>query len=93
MRPTFGDAIGADLSLTFVSPYALDDGLAGRLGLRRRLAALKDTRATGKADMKANDALPTIDIRPDTFEIAIDEAVVTPAPADVLPLAQLYTMF
>ncbi|QRY61542.1 urease subunit alpha [Gordonia sp. PDNC005] len=93
MRPAFGDAIGADLSLTFVSPHALDDGLAGRLGLRRTLAALKDTRATGKADMKVNDALPKIDIRPDTFEIAIDETIVTPAPADVLPLAQLYTMF
>ncbi|NLD53149.1 MAG: amidohydrolase family protein, partial [Burkholderiaceae bacterium] len=92
-RPAFGDAIGADLSVSFVSPAALDDGLADRLGLRRRLVALKSTREVSKADMKNNDALPTIDIRPDTFEISIDGEPVTPAPAERLPLAQLYTMF
>ena len=40
-----------------------------------------------------NDALPTIDIEPETFEISIDGDVVGPAPAEVLPLAQLYSMF
>lgn len=92
-RPAFGDAIGADVSVSFVSPAALDDGLADRLDLRRRLVPLKPTRDVGKADMKNNDALPAIDIRPDTFEISIDGEPVTPAPADRLPLAQLYTMF
>ncbi|WP_448221791.1 urease subunit alpha [Gordonia iterans] len=92
-RSAFGDAIGADLSVSFVSPAALDDGLADRLGLRRRLVALKSTREVSKADMKNNDVLPTIDIRPDTFEISIDGEPVTPAPAERLPLAQLYTMF
>ncbi|MFT3661327.1 MAG: urease subunit alpha [Gordonia sp. (in: high G+C Gram-positive bacteria)] len=92
-RPAFGDAIGADLSVTFVSPAALDDGLAERLELRRRLAPLKPTRAVGKKDMKVNDALPSIEIRPDTFAISIDGEPVTPAPAERLPLAQLYTMF
>ncbi|MFT4087111.1 MAG: urease subunit alpha [Gordonia sp. (in: high G+C Gram-positive bacteria)] len=93
MRPAFGDAIGADLSVSFVSPAALDDGLADRLNLRRRLAPLRPTRDVGKADMKLNDALPRIDIRPDTFEISIDGRPVTPAPAQELPLAQLYSMF
>jgi urease subunit alpha len=93
MRPAFLDAIGADLSLTFVSPAALADGLPERLGLRRRLAAVRSTRAVTKADLKNNDALPRIDIRPDTFAISIDGENVVPAPADRLPLAQLYTMF
>lgn len=92
-RPTFGDAIGADLSLTFVSPAALDDGLAQRLGLRRRLVPLRPTRSIGKKDMKVNDALPIIDIAPDTFAISINGEAVTPAPAERLPLAQLYSMF
>ncbi|GAA4753629.1 urease subunit alpha [Gordonia alkaliphila] len=92
-RPAFGAAIGADISLSFVSPAALDDGLAERLGLRRRLAPLRPTRHIGKADMKVNDALPRIDIAPDTFEIAVDGQLVTPAPAQRLPLAQLYSMF
>ncbi|MDQ4214659.1 urease subunit alpha [Microbacterium capsulatum] len=93
MRPAFGDAIGAERSVTFVSPAALDDGLAGRLGLRRRLLPLAATRGVGKAQMRNNDALPAIDIRPDTFDISIDGERVEPAPVSVLPLAQLYTMF
>ena len=72
MRPSFGDTIGADLSVTYVSPAALEAGLAETLGLRRRLAAVEPTRHIGKADMKNNDVLPSIRIRPDTFEIAID---------------------
>ncbi|MCU1538163.1 MAG: urease, alpha subunit, partial [Humibacillus sp.] len=93
MRPSFGDAIGADLSLSFVAPAALDDGLADRIGLRRRLAGVKDTRGVGKAQMVNNDVLPRIEIDPETFTIAVDGDVVEPAPADVLPMAQLYSLF
>ena len=93
MRPTFGDAIGADLSLSFVAPAALADGLVGRLGLRRGLAPVKDTRGVGKAQMINNDALPDIRIDPETFTITIDGDVVEPAPAESLPMAQLYSMF
>ena len=93
MRPAFGDATGADHSVSFVAPAALDDGLADRLGLRRRLLAVRPTRAVGKAQMRNNDALPAIDIDPETFAIAIDGEQVEPAPADRLPLAQLYSMF
>jgi len=93
MRPTFGDTTGADRSVSFVAPAALDDGLADRLGLRRRLAPVHDTRAVGKAQMRNNDALPAIDIDPETFAIAIDGEQVVPAPAERLPLAQLYSLF
>ena len=92
-RPAFGDAIGADLSVTYVSPAALDAGLAQQLGLRRRLAAVEPTRGIGKAQMRNNDALPAISIRPDTFEISIDGEGVEPDPATSLPLAQLYNLF
>ncbi|MCX8529950.1 MAG: urease subunit alpha, partial [Rhodoluna sp.] len=93
MRPSFTDAIGASLSYSFVSPAAIEDGLAERLGLVRELKAVNSTRGVGKADMKNNDTLPKIDIRPDTFAISIDGDLVVPAPAESLPLAQLYTMF
>ncbi|WP_205850155.1 urease subunit alpha [Nakamurella flava] len=93
MRPALTDAIGADLSVSFVAPRALDDGLAGRLGLRRELVGVKPTRDVGKAQMINNDALPKIDIEPDTFQISIDGERVEPAPATELPLAQLYSMF
>lgn len=93
MRPTFGDAIGGSLSASFVSPAALDAGLAERLGLSRKLLPLAPTREIGKADMRNNDALPSIDIRPDTFDISIDGELVEPSPAERLPLAQLYQLF
>ncbi|MRX42487.1 urease subunit alpha [Agromyces sp. Q22] len=92
-RPAFGEAIGADLSVSYVSPAALDAGLADELGLRRRLAAVEPTRGIGKAQMRNNDALPAIRIRPDTFEISIDGDDVEPDPAASLPLAQLYNLF
>jgi urease subunit alpha len=93
MRPAFGHAIGADVSFAYVSPAAIDAGLADELGLRRQLRAVKPTRDIGKADLKNNFALPAIEIRPDTFEISIDGEMVEPAPAASLPLAQLYNLF
>ncbi|MGB4777960.1 urease subunit alpha [Microbacterium sp.] len=93
MRPSFADAIGGTLSVSFVSPAALDAGIEDRLGLTRRLLPVQSTRQVGKADMRNNDALPRIDIRPDTFDISIDGDLVEPAPATVLPLAQLYQLF
>lgn len=93
MRPALADVTGPDLSMTFVSPAALDDGLADRLGLRRELVAVADTRGVTKADMRNNDYLPRIDINSETFAIDIDGERVEPAPADRLPLAQLYSLF
>ena len=93
MRPTLVGADGADHAVTFVSPAALDAGLASTLGLRRRLVALTPTRDIGKADMVNNDALPAIEIDPETFAITVEGELVTPSPATTLPLAQLYSMF
>jgi urease subunit alpha len=93
MRPAFGHAAGALHSVSFVAPAALEDGLAERLGLRRRLAPVAPTREVGKAQMRNNDVLPRIDIDSETFAIAVDGEVVEPAPAEELPLSQLYSMF
>lgn len=92
MRPTLGDD-GSAHAVSFVSPAALEDGLADRLGLRRRLAAVRPTREVTKADMVNNSALPRIDIDPETFAIDVDGERIEPSPATELPLAQLYSMF
>lgn len=86
-------ASAAHLATTFVSPAALEDGLAARLGLTRRLAAVRPTRDIGKSDMPNNTALPKIHVDPETFAITIDDELVRPVPVDVVPLAQRYTMF
>ena len=92
-RPSFADATGADHAVSFVAPAALEDGLADRLGLRRRLEAIRPTRDVGKAQMVNNDVLPRIEVDPETFTIRVDGDVVEPAPATELPLAQLYSLF
>lgn len=95
MRPALvgQGGTGAHHSLAFVAPAAIDDGLAGRLGLRRELAGVRPTRQVTKADMVNNDALPSIEVDPESFEIHIDGERVEPAPATDLPLAQRYSLF
>jgi urease subunit alpha len=93
MRPMFGALAPAGLSLSFVAPAALEDGLAGRLGLARELVPVADSRSRGKADMPFNDALPDILVDPETFVVTVDGERIEPAPVDRLPLAQHYCLF
>ena len=93
MRPTLYYGSGSYRSQTYVAPAALEAGLADELGLRRELVAVRPTRAVGKAQMINNDALPEIEIDSETHRITVDGTEITPAPASVLPLAQLYQLF
>ncbi len=94
-RPMFG-AFGGALAatcLTFTSKAALDSGALDHLGLRRMLAATRDTRAIRKRDLIHNDALPHIEVDPQTYEVRADGVLLTCEPATVLPLAQRYFLF
>ncbi|HKF78602.1 MAG TPA: urease subunit alpha [Candidatus Dormibacteraeota bacterium] len=91
-RPMFG-ALGGALaatSVTFVSRAALDSGIGERLGLVRRLEAVRGCRAATKADMVRNDRTPEITVDPETYEVRIDGELATVPPAERLPMAQLY---
>ncbi|MGB8963400.1 MAG: urease subunit alpha [Pseudonocardiaceae bacterium] len=94
-RPMFGAAAvtAAATSVHFVAPAAVHGGLAERLAVRRRLVAVRDTRTLSKADMPRNDALPRIEVDPETFTVRIDGDVVEPQPAEQLPMAQRYFLF
>ncbi len=94
-RPMFG-AFGGALAatcLTFVSKAAFDSGVLDSLGLRRTLAAVRNTRAIGKRDLIHNDYLPKIGVDPQTYEVRADGVLLTCDPATVLPLAQRYFLF
>ncbi len=93
MRPALYYGSGSYRSQSYVAPAALETGLAEELGLRRTLVAVRSTRDIGKADMVLNDALPKIVIDPETHRIEVDGTEITPDPATVLPLAQLYNLF
>jgi urease subunit alpha len=93
LRPALYAPAGSRLCQSYVSPVALEAGLADELGLSRRLVAVRPTRDVGKADMVNNDALPDIVIDPETHQVVIDGDEIVPAPAERLPLAQLYKLF
>ncbi|CAN7431340.1 urease subunit alpha [Mycolicibacterium frederiksbergense] len=94
-RPMFGaaPAAAAGTSVHFVAPQALEDGLADRLDVKRRLLAVGNVRQVGKAQMPLNDALPRIEVDSDTFTVRIDGEVWQEQPATELPMAQRYFLF
>ncbi|GAB1817011.1 urease subunit alpha [Herbidospora sp. RD11066] len=94
-RPMFGafGAAPAATSVHFVAPLALEGDFADRLRVDRRLVAVADVRSRGKESMPLNDALPDIDVNPDTFAVKINGDLIEPAPAEVLPMAQRYFLF
>ncbi|WP_167101300.1 urease subunit alpha [Mycobacterium sp. DL592] len=94
-RPMFGaaPAAAAATSVHFVAPQAIEDGLADRIAVNRRLVAVGNVRAVGKAQMPLNDALPRIEVDPDTFTVRIDGQVWQEQPATELPMAQRYFLF
>ena len=94
-RPMFG-ALGrarASTSLLFVSAAALAADVPGRLGLAKRAVAVSRCRGLGKRDMIHNDALPRIEVDPETYEVRADGVLLTCEPASVLPMAQRYFLF
>jgi urease subunit alpha len=94
-RPMFG-AFGRSLAasnVTFVSRAAFEDGIADRLGLGRRVLPVEGCRTVGKADMIHNDAMPAIEVDPETYEVRADGKLLTCEPAEVLPMAQRYFLF
>jgi urease subunit alpha len=95
-RPMFaslGGALAASC-VTFLSAAALDDGIGHRLGLRRHLVAVANTRGgIGKRSMVHNDATPHIEVDPETYEVRADGVLLTCDPAAVLPMAQRYFLF
>ena len=92
-RPMFG-GYGAALdacSVHFVSQAGLGGG--NLLALARPLAAISGCRTLGKKDLVHNDALPTIEVDPDSYEVRADGELLTCEPAAVLPMAQRYFLF
>ncbi|MDZ8240884.1 MAG: urease subunit alpha [Nostoc sp. ChiQUE01a] len=95
MRPMFGSFAGAKnaTSLTFVSQAALEREIPTQLGLRKTAVAVSGTRQLSKQDMKLNDALPQIEVDPETYEVRADGKLLICEPATVLPMTQRYFLF
>jgi urease subunit alpha len=94
-RPMFGAYGGAlhRTSLTFLSKAALRAGIPDELGLKKTAVAVNRCRGLTKRDMVNNDALPRIEVDPDTYEVRADGQLLTCEAAQVLPMAQRYYLF
>ena len=88
-RPMWGHNRRA--SALFLSRAGLEAG-AGE-ALSKTLIAVENTRDIGKRDMAMNDAMPAIEVDPETYEVRADGQLLTCEPATELPLAQRYFLF
>jgi len=91
-RPMFG-AFGSALAKTcvsFVSAAACEAGVAGRLQLQRQVRPVERTRTITKRDLVRNNALPVIEVDPETFAVTADGVHATVPPAKSISLNRLY---
>ena len=89
----YGQAVH-QTNLTFVSQYAYDHGIKEEIGLNKIVLPVKNTRNLTKRDMKLNDYAPkTIRIDPQTFDVFIDDELVTCEPIHTTSLSQCYFLF
>lgn len=81
-------------NITFVSKYAYDHGIKDEIGLNKIVLPVHNTRNLTKRDMKLNNYLPkTIRIDPQTFNVYVDDKLITCEPLPVIPLAQRYYLY
>ncbi|MDR2605047.1 MAG: urease subunit alpha [Desulfovibrio sp.] len=95
MFAAFGAAAPA-CGVTFVSRAALRNGRADELrslGVTRQLLPCAHTRSLRKTDMRLNDALPRIEVDPQSYEVRADGVLLCCEPAKELPLTQRYFLF
>lgn len=79
--------------LTFVSKAAIEENVAQKYHLQKTVLPVMGCRNVGKKDMKFNDATPTIEVNPETYEVKVDGEHITSKAADHLPLTQMYNLF
>jgi urease subunit alpha len=78
--------------MSFVAQAAIENDVAGRLGLAKRVVAVRNTRQLRKADMLHNAACPQIRVDTQTFQVFADGELATCEPAQRLSLTQRYML-
>ncbi|MDB4687452.1 urease subunit alpha [Akkermansiaceae bacterium] len=83
----------AKTSVTFVSAISLEEGLAEKLQVSKKLVAVKDTRKVNKHDLLFNASCPDIQIDPESYRVTADGEELTCEPLKEVPLGQRYFLF
>ena len=94
-RPMFGvlGAANHATSVTFVSQAALENNVAEKYTLQKRLVAVKGTRTVRKADLIHNHYQPYMEVDSQTYAVRADGELLVCEPLSVVPLAQRYYLF
>lgn len=92
MFASFGRALQSR-SLTFVSQAAFATGAGIIPSLAKRVVPVNNCRTVSKKEMVHNQATPSIEVNPETYEVKVDEKRITCEPATTLPMAQRYFLF
>jgi urease subunit alpha len=90
MFAAFGKAM-AQSSVTFVSQALHQRNHS--LGLAKTLLPVVNTRKIGKSSMMLNNAVPRIEVDPETYEVRADGRLLTCEPAKILALSQRYFLY
>jgi urease subunit alpha len=95
MRPMFAafSRAAGPVSAAFVSQLCHAEGAAAKYDLRKRIEPVRGCRGLTKRQMRWNDALPKIEVDPETYEVRADGELLRCEPATILPLAQRYHLF
>ena len=92
MFAAYGKAL-ASSCITFMSKAGIKADVPDKLGLERRIEAVKGCRKVTKSDMIHNDYQPNVTVDSETYEVRADGELMTCEPAKELPLAQRYFLF
>ncbi|KAG9294557.1 hypothetical protein G9A89_008668 [Geosiphon pyriformis] len=94
-RPMFGayGSAAAKNSFAFVSHASIAENKVPQYGLKKRISAVKNCRDIGKKDMKLNNALPNIEVDPETYVVKADGVYCGCDPLKELPLTQTVYLF
>ncbi|WP_025950869.1 urease subunit alpha [Geobacillus thermocatenulatus] len=92
MFASYGAAV-AKTSITFLSKAAFERGVPDKLRLHKIVKPVGNIRSLTKHDMVFNNAMPQIDVDPQTYEVKVDGRLITCEPAEVVAMAQRYFLF
>lgn len=93
-RKMFGSEgkASAKISAIFTSKVASGD-LKEKLGIDKKVLAVKNTRNIGKKDMKLNDFIGDIVVDPETYDVLVDGELIESDYVTTVPMAKKYFMF
>ena len=94
-RPMFGSfgTTASTSSMFFLPKIAVEEGVPERLGLKKRIGVVSNTRTIGKKDLIHNHYQPKVEVDSQTYAVRADGLLLVCEPADVLPFAQRYFLF